>query len=92
MASVRYTFTIRVSQFIGLKDVMVENNAYFVGNPIRVGPEVTIKLGFDSLKDYSNFIVDWNRYLYPVVEKDSHKWYTLVVNRIKLFFRKNNND
>lgn len=94
MRTIKYSFTIKAHEFQDLKVVALLHNARFVGNPSRTGNgyEFVITLGFDSLKDYSAFVHNWNDYRYAHVVEVEDRWYTRFINRIKLFFRKNNND
>lgn len=92
MRIIKYSFTIKAHEFQELKTVVVLHNAHFrfVGNPHRTGDgyEFLVKLGFNSLKDYSAFVHSWNDYRYAHVVEVEDRWYTKLLKRIRALFSK----
>lgn len=90
MRTIKYSFTIKACEFNDLKTLVVLHNARFVGNPQRAGNgyEFIVKLGFLSLKDYSDFIHSWNDYRYAHVVEVEDRWYTKVFKQIRVLFSK----
>ena len=80
------TKVIPRGQYSKFHSLVGQTNGRFLENPESVFNGTYVCVEFSEISDYNEFNELWSRTTTPIVEKNSIRWYTRWLNRIKLIF------